>query len=249
MLLEIKAITRIASWKSSGVFHIGAHKFEELDDYELLGFSPVIWVDPQDQYLPKELPKHNYFHKCVIQDSDETSVAFNYYENATGFSSMYQVNADVSKFFTSMPEQPKIIEVASQRLSFFQKRYLEQYPNHRWTLIVSTQGSEVSVLKSVDLNQIDYVAIRTSKKEIYESAGNSFEQSSKILHDFSFTLNLDVSDPIFGHGWQYWSKDNNKNYRFYRILANTKWFFHWTYSLIYRIAFSLLIRSRKFKKT
>ena len=245
MLLKINTISRLIGWKSGGIFHVGAHKFEEIDDYQLLGFNPVIWFDPQDQYLPKKLPPDNYFHKCVIQDSDDSIVTFNYYKDATGFSSIYQVNTQVSKFFTSMPQSPQIISVTSERLRFFQRAYLNKYQNQTWTLIISTQGSEVSVLRSADLDSIDQVAILTSKKEIYTDAGNSFEESSKILRQFSFNLNLDVSDPIFGHGWQYWSKANDRNYRIHRLAANTRWFLHWLYAMSFRIIQSIEYRLRK----
>lgn len=237
----IKRIIRTAKWMPGGVFHVGAHKFEELEDYQILGFSPVIWFDPQDAYLPTELPDNQFFHKCVIQDSDDLTVTFNLYKDATGFSSIHQVSGSVSKFFTSMPNHFERIEVSSHKLSSFQERYVSLYPSRTWTLVISTQGSETSVLTSTNLDLIDNIAIRTSKEEIYQNAGNTFEETKDFLTNACFNLNLDLSDPIFGHGWQYYSKHNKRHYRLLESYLDCIWFVHWIYTLIYRALISMKI--------
>ena len=74
-------------WNSGVAFHVGAHKFEELDSYVNLRFSRVLWFDPISDFCPPSLPKGHSFHKQLILNQ-ESSVKFNYFSSATGYSSI-----------------------------------------------------------------------------------------------------------------------------------------------------------------
>jgi hypothetical protein len=201
----------LLGWKAGVSFHVGAHKFEELPAYVKLGFIRVLWFDPIPDYLPKVLPAGHAFYSELIMNRD-SEISFNFYESASGFSSIYTPKNN--KLLHSKIDRPVEKMVTARKLSHWQLIISkdEAAADEFVTVSISSQGSELDVLLSADLTKISQIMVRTSKFPIYVGANESRNSIHKLLKENGFYLNLDLADLIFGHGFQYWSRENKKFY-------------------------------------
>jgi hypothetical protein len=228
-------------WTSGLAFHVGAHKFEELNSYVSLGFSRVIWFDPISEFCPSSLPNGHTFHKILILN-EESSIRFNYFSSATGYSSIYVPKR--KRIMHSEVGAPSEQIIQSQRLSYWQEIIQSGFGTELpvTTLSISTQGSELEVLQSANLSLIDQIMVRTSANAIYEGAVDSKMQIESLLKSNGFSLNLDLSDALFKHGYQYFSKKNERYYFFASFTFKTLTLFHFLTSLVKRVQASILKR-------
>lgn len=230
-------------WTSGLAFHVGAHKFEELDSYVDLNFSRVLWFDPILDFCPRTLPNGHTFHRQLILNK-KSSIKFNYFSSATGYSSIYIPKR--KRIMHSEVGDPIEQIIQSQTLSYWQEATISTMKTELpiTTLSVSTQGSELEVLQSADLSLIDQIMVRTSAVAIYEGAADSRRQIESLLKKNGFYLNLDLSDVFFNHGYQYFSKKNEKYYFLASLAFKIFSMVHFLRSLVKRFITALFIRIR-----
>lgn len=134
----------------------------------------------------------------------------------------------------------------SQKLSYWQGQVT---PNNKMelkvtTLSVATQGSELEVLLSADLSLIDQIMVRTSAVAIYEGAVDSKIEIEYFLEKSGFFLNLDLSDIFFKRGYQYFSKRNEKYYRFESARFKVLTLMHFLAGIVRRFIAAAFVRIR-----
>lgn len=215
-------------------FHVGAHKFEEIEAYRVLDFKKVLWFDAID-LSPRNLPQGHTFHKCLIGE-EKGEIEFYIYENATGFSSKHQLKKNL--LLIGRKKNYKIISVRQNRLEYFQS--ISNLPLLPATLSVATQGSEYEVLLSADLGRIDQIMVRVSRNHLYNTDLGESLAVKKLLLRNGFYLNLDLTDIIFGHGYQYYSKNNSRFYYIASLTFKIKNLLHFSSSLINRFFYKYI---------
>jgi hypothetical protein len=206
-----------------------------------LGFSRVLWFDPISDFCPQSLPDGHTFHRQLILNM-ESSIGFNFFPSATGYSSIYVPKR--KKIMHSQVGEPSEMIIQSRKLSYWQEviRSGAKEELSVITLSVSTQGSELEVLHSADLSLIDQIMVRTSAVAIYEGAADSKMEIESLLRKNGFSLNLDLSDVFFKHGYQYFSKKNKRYYFGASLTFKIFTLFHFLISLVKRFLTAVFIR-------
>ena len=236
MKMSLVLATRLLGYIPGSVLHVGAHKFEEMEDYLSLGFSDVIWFDPIEQFKPPRLPVGHSFERVAITNSGASSVSFKIYPGATGFSSIHE--AKEKKLLHSSLGSFEEVQVPAAPLSNYQNKSTGK----KVFLNVAAQGSEFSIISSSELSQIDYIIVLTSKHSIYKGVPDSYQLIKKYLIDYGFHLNLDLADLFFGHGFQYYSKEFEKAHTAPRAKFLLRISHHQIFSALSRGLQSLRIR-------
>lgn len=199
-LVEAKAIL---GWTADTVFHVGAHNFEELDDYQALGCSRVVWFDPICSRKTSSLPISHKFFPVAIALAPATRNFYRY--DATGFSSLLELPA-VSPIIRISPNLVEKTRVETAPLAPFQEEFPRSSPDESRALIVDVQGAEAEVMLSANLSDLDIVIVETSRRWMYAGSGNSAEFIESLLSFYGFHRHLSLTDPIFGHGEQYYAR-------------------------------------------
>jgi hypothetical protein len=231
----------LLKYSSGIVFHVGAHKFEELDAYVQLEMPRVLWFDPIPNYVPPILPQGHTFYAELIMNT-ESEYSFNFYEAASGFSSIYTPKNN--KLLHSKIEKSFEKKLKARKLSDWQTKINNdpQLADKTVTLTISSQGTEFDVLQSADLSKISQIMVLTSKSPIYEGASESRNRIQQLLKENGFNLNLDLADLIFGHGFQYWSKENKNFYFYLSMKYKMRTLLHFSVSVIRRALIAISIR-------
>lgn len=151
---------------------------------------------------------------------------------------------NVNELCTLRLVQPRMQILQSQRLSYWQEITQSSLGTELpiTTLSISPQGSELEVLQSADLSLIDQIMVQTSANAFYEGAVDSKMQIETLLYRNGFSLNLDLSDALFKHGYQYFSKKNERYYFVASFTFKSLTLFHSLTSLVKRVRVSMLKR-------
>lgn len=201
--MSLALAKRVLGWSPEMILHVGAHAFEEADEYVALGAETVLWFEPVPHRPTPPLPPGHHLYEVAVGLAPREREFFIY---------------DASEYsgFCRMPWRlpllrinPKIAAVAQVEvcpLTQFQDAFEKLPSESRVALVVDTQGSELEVLLSADLQGIDYVVVETSRRGMYAGVGNTRVATQRVLEAHGFGLALDLSDPILGHGNQYYSR-------------------------------------------
>ena len=217
------------------VIHIGAHKFEELNDYQSILTKEVIWVDPLETFLPDSLPPGHSFLKYFVTSDDATHSEFNTYE-ATGFSSAKLILSPGNILFGT-PERysqssvPNISGYSIQRLLGTHSPV---------TVCIDVQGSEWEVLNSLDLSKVSETIVETSRKPLYVNS-KPHKEIVKLMKSAGFSHNFNTSDFFIGHGDQYFSRQAGK-YQISQWVYRSRQSFYFVLSITSRLFTAAKIR-------
>jgi FkbM family methyltransferase len=171
-----------------GAIHVGANIGEERDWYQRLGFTRVIWFEPNKELFPKllenlkEFPTqmafnigiHDFLREGILHISN----------NAGQSSSLLELGLH-SKY------HPDVVYVKDQnviltRLDYFLEDKELQINDFNF-LNVDVQGTELNVLRSLgdQLRRLDYVYLEVNDEEIYKGCA-LLPQIDEYLSMFSF---------------------------------------------------------------
>jgi hypothetical protein len=231
-------LARNLSFRLTEVIHIGAHKFEESDEYVLFGTKEVFWIDPVPQSDPKSLPAGQKFLQIAVANVRKPSLREFRIFTATGFSSFYNLIQPKS-LLRGTPPCEKVINVKTNSLS---NVIAENHLNEYRSLVIDTQGSEFEILLSVNLEYFNEIIVETSRRQLYENE-KSHTAVNELLLSAGFHHNMNDSDFFFGHGDQYYSRLRLRyRFQFLKRTANTC---NFVTSLIFRMLVAVNLRIRK----
>lgn len=229
-------IARKLDYDLSRVIHVGAHKFEESNEYDEYGTVEVFWIDPLPQVTPENLPKNQKFLAIAIDNvSTKSTRNFKIYD-ATGFSSFFELDRQGS-LLRGTPSDIRTVTVEVESLrNLITENNLLKFS----TLVVDTQGSELEILKSADLEQFSEVIVETSRIPLYQNESRHSE-INKLMSESGFFHNFNSSDFIYAHGDQYYSRNTFKPLRlqFVKRLQQT---FRFVRSFFSRVRTAIMIR-------
>lgn len=198
----------------NGVIHVGAHRGEELFDYEKYNVKKIIWIEPNpDVFNELEICLSNYDSSveshgfCVAasdEDLDEVDFHICYGPDAgfmvgnKGCSSLLKPQGRFESWYK------KTIKVESIKLdTLIQKN---QFDLNEFDLLdMDTQGAELKVLKGASniLNHVNYVTTEATWNNPDYVGNVMFEELIEYLNSFgfehkeTFEHTLDWGDALF----------------------------------------------------
>jgi FkbM family methyltransferase len=181
----------------NGVIHVGAHRGEELFDYEKLGVKKVIWIEPNpDVFSELEISLKNAESLieshgfCVAaSDIDSKKVDFHIcYGPDAGFmvgnkgcSSLLKPKGRFESWYK------KTIKVESVKLDTLIKRNKFNFGEFN-LLYMDAQGSELLVLKGSEsvLSHVDYISTEATWGNPDYDGNVMFDELTEYLKHFGF---------------------------------------------------------------
>ena len=182
----------------NGVFHIGAHKCEEMPIYKKLGLEPtdVVWIDAMDTYvfLAKKwgIP---HIYNAVVTDKDDDVISFNISNN--------NQSSSILELETHLLEHPDIHYVDTIQMNtitvdtFFKRNTLDPKKYNMWTIDI--QGAELLALKGgvESLAHADLLYLEVNERELYKGCALIGEIDTFLeVHGFKR-----IRTEMTRHGW------------------------------------------------
>jgi FkbM family methyltransferase len=168
-MMLIPAFELSENWNivPNGVLHVGAHLGEEADDYEKLGWCPVIWIEAQPKLA-------NQLRESLDSSSHKVIEAAIWHEDNVLMNLNVATNSQSSSllnFGTHSKHYPTVEFVNSISLETKRIDSLinpEEMPNF---INIDIQGVELEALKSLGtlIEKIDYLYLEVNKRQVYEN--------------------------------------------------------------------------------
>jgi hypothetical protein len=190
-LLKMRNIT------VNGIFHVGAHKCEELEDYQKCGVdkSNIYWVDADEDKvdIAKMRGIPNVFYAAL--DNKEEVVMFNVTNNGQ--------SSSLLNLGTHKTNYPDIVVVENRPLTtqtginFVRRNNIPIALCNFWNLDI--QGKELDVIKSMEhlIQYADAIYCEINIEEVYEGCGLLSEVDA-YLNLYRFTR---VETHMTNEGW------------------------------------------------
>lgn len=172
-----------------GAIHVGANVGEEREWYNELGFTKVLWFEPNKELFPtlvnnlKKFPKQKAFN-VGIHDYEREGI-LHISNNAGQSSSLLELG-------THAINHPDVKYIKDQkitlvRIDYFLEDYQEKIEDYNF-FNVDVQGTELNVLKSVgdNLEKFAYIYLEVNDAEVYKGCALLPEIDS-YLEYFKFT--------------------------------------------------------------
>lgn len=181
----------------NGAIHVGAHRGEELFDYEKLGVKKVIWIEPNpDVFHELEICLENaessiesYGFCVAASDTNLDEVDFHicygpdagYMSGNKGCSSLLKPIGRFESWYK------KTIKVESIKLDTLMEKNKFDFGEFN-LLDMDTQGAELMVLKGAEkvLSNVDYVTTEATWNNPDYVGNVMFDELTKYLNDLGF---------------------------------------------------------------
>ena len=155
------------------LIHVGAHYGEELEQYERIGFSRVLWIEAQPSAF--KILKSNVGEENCLEGAiwDETGLEMEFNQTNNSVSSgFFELTKDnIWKNEVKIEKKIKIKTITlSEVVKEFERRTLL---DERFVLRLDVQGSEYRILKSSVslLKRMDYICCEVTRgSDAYEGA-------------------------------------------------------------------------------
>lgn len=199
MLLDIKHIQTLLSKYEivlRGILHIGAHNCEELNIYDTLGVSDVIWIDAMaDKVAEGKKRGIQHIYEAVVSDSDDKDIVFNVSNNVQ--------SSSILEFGTHAVEHPSVVfidKIHKKSITvdtFFERMGLDMTKYNFWNFDI--QGAELMALKGATkaLEYVDILYLEVNVKELYIGCP-LIEDLDAFLLSYNFKRAFTTITP---HGW------------------------------------------------
>jgi len=199
MLISVKNLKSIFKVHPIGTLHVGAHKAEEAADYEKFEFTPVVWIEAQEDLIRdcrlnvKKFPEKNHkFFQGLIWNEDNILLDF-HKANHSQSSSLFE-------FARHKKLYPEIESVAISRMRTITLAKLLP-DNVEFDFInLDIQGSELQALQGLGerIRELKWIYVEVNKKEIYKGIP-LVSDLDKFLKNYSFFRV--VTKWVAGSGW------------------------------------------------
>jgi FkbM family methyltransferase len=217
------------------VLHVGAHKAEEISEYDINGFSKVIWVEAQPElakYLQNHLDPDKHTVICgVAWDTHDDFIQLKVASNSQ--------SSSVLALGTHAKSYPEVVidkEIVVKTLRLDQVIPLDL----KFSLLnIDVQGAELHVLRGLGhlLRNFNMIYSEVNRKYVYENC-SLVNEVDAYLKTFGFRR---VSTRwMFRVGWgdAIWVNEDSfsLNKRIQATMRNLKfYFFHFRLSFIYQV--------------
>jgi FkbM family methyltransferase len=222
MLFRVKDLSKYWGIKPDGVIHLGAHEAEELDDYNVAGWLPIIWVEGQEILARKLSTRLDPEYHTVIQAyawSEETRLTFKITDNSQS-SSLLNMGTH-STDYPSVNVVEEITVLTSRVDSLIQLSEMRSFLN------LDLQGAELEALKGMGdlLNHANWIYSEVNSKEVYKGCAR-IEHLDVFLQEKNFRRI--ATRWVTGKGWGdalYIRKGikTPSKYVLHRNLSNLSW--------------------------
>lgn len=188
MLLNLKDLVERYNLDIQGVIHCGAHKAEEVKDYQELSIKSVVWIEANKELIPiikKRIPKNHHVINVAIADHPQY-VDF-YYTNKTASSSLLKPHNNLkNNKGLAVDRVDKIYADCLDDIMTLQGFIDSEV---RYNLInLDIQGGELKALrgaKNLLKSTIDYVYTEVHVTETYKDCPN-IADIDKLLDAYGF---------------------------------------------------------------
>ncbi|MEX0811985.1 MAG: FkbM family methyltransferase [Chitinophagales bacterium] len=181
---------RLKKFTPTGVFHIGAHKGEEVDQYLALGFQKIILVEADPslyEYITKKFKKDknvSVFNYAVCDKVGFVDFYIHKSNNGTESSSIFKMDK-LDKIVTSL-KTSKTIRVPANTIDNIiheNNINLEDYN----VLVSDIQGADYFAIKGAEksINKFDAVIVEVQCINLYENY-ISEEKMDSLMKGFGF---------------------------------------------------------------
>jgi FkbM family methyltransferase len=183
MLIPLDYLIRKYNIDIRGVIHVGAHKCEEIFDYErFLSRNKILWIEalPDKVKECKERYPGVLIENCVVSDKIE-NVKFNISNNGQ--------SSSILEFGLHSHYHPYVYYVDSFQVETnTMSNILPKYRHIPFNFInLDIQGTELKVLKGMEdyLNEIDYIYTEVNSDYVYKDC-NLITEMDDYLKQFNF---------------------------------------------------------------
>lgn len=186
MLIPFRDLINKYGINVSGVFHVGAHECEELEDYLNGGVSSnsIYWVEGQESLVNnmKQKGVKNIYH-ALIDLEDNKEVTFNISNNGQ--------SSSILEFGSHSMHHPHVHYVSSRKQkttrldSLIEKNNI---PIDRLNFLnLDIQGVELRAIQSMEkyLQHIDYIYTEVNTEEVYKGC-DTIDSIDNYLKQYGF---------------------------------------------------------------
>lgn len=200
MLIKLNDLIKKYNILFKGILHVGAHKCEEITDYErFIPRNKILWVEAIPALVEKcknDFPDIN-IEQAVITDKNET-VTFNISNNGE--------SSSILELGTHSVLHPKIYYIYKfQAETKLLSQFINNYNINYNFLNLDIQGAELKALKSLGniLHQFDYIYTEVNSSYIYKNCA-LIGEIDNYLTAFNF-VRVETE-------WWVHNPDNSNNY-------------------------------------
>jgi FkbM family methyltransferase len=185
---------------SKRILHIGAHEGQELEEYVMLGFEGIFWVEaiPEVFERLKNRVGESNCASALLWSSSNEKLKFKIANN--------EVSSSAFSFTGETPwENVRTVKEIELQTSTLDTLVLERILNvdflNQALLVLDVQGAELEVLKgSADtLSFFSAVSVEVSKKRVY-TGGAEYKSIDSYLKSQGYKKIAEWVDPKIGHG-------------------------------------------------
>ena len=205
MLLPKEVITKYG--KPKGIIHVGAHEGEEAVDYRVKGIDNVIWIEANEDLIPKIKANPHVREQPVIcaavSNKDGEEVTFKITNNFQS-SSILNLKEHLRHYpnITVTEERTvktKTLDTIIEENNIDMSKY--DFMN------IDIQGADYLALKGMqkNLKYIRFIYIEVNFQEMYEGCG-LFDDVKKLLEPQGFVLK-EIVDTGVGWGDAVWVRE------------------------------------------
>lgn len=165
---EFGSVLQKRGVRIGGICHVGAHEGQEVEFYEALGFDPIVLVEAEPTLAAGLVEKFGDRVEVKAVAAGEGKFAtLHIVERDTQYNSLLPPIALGKTTAVNVPVQP-LHELIDGRVN---------------VLVVDTQGTELDVMRTAPMEQLDLVVLEIGTRQKYRSqpVGNAVKRFMKHL--------------------------------------------------------------------
>ena len=197
MLIKPSKLDSFWGVKPISVLHIGAHLAEESDQYQILNWGTVIWIEAQKELAQRLSERFNGSNQRVIHtavwDINNLELNLNITNNSQS-TSLLELGTHREDYPDIKVSKTELVKT-SRIDSLFDQESIPEFIN------LDIQGAEIQALKGFGelLHHVKYVYCEVNKKEVYVDCAKVFE-IDEYLRLFGFKRITTRWVPLKGWG-------------------------------------------------
>jgi len=167
LLIPVSELVTDFELQVNGVLHVGAHLAEESAEYERFNWTPVIWIEAQEN-LVKRLrqklePKGNKIIEAAVLDQNDIELVLNISSNSQS-TSLLQFGTH-SESYPSVEITDQVIVKTKRLDSLIDKNQMPNFIN------LDIQGVELKALQGLGelIDEVKYIYTEVNRFEVYKN--------------------------------------------------------------------------------
>ena len=167
MLIPVSELVTDFELKVNGVLHVGAHLAEESAEYERFNWTPVIWIEAQENLVKtlrqKLEPKGNKIIEAAVLDQNNIELVLNISSNSQS-TSLLQFGTH-SESYPSVKITDQVVVKTKRLDSLIDKNQMPNFIN------LDIQGVELKALHGLGklIDEVKYIYTEVNRIEVYKN--------------------------------------------------------------------------------